>query len=273
MAYNPPIGSIYHLYIAFWGVICRLPPFRGTRNNHWTDSKTHWAPQEKPVGFTWDANQIPNENHYQVSNGNDECRVYLGCEISPKTTGKRGPLKCNQQKTKWNHSCFFGLLGRCRLSSPNSGEPEKRCRNVGIYRFEGTKKKRQGIFPAKKRYLTVSLFFLGKHRNRILDVFVPKKWRNIHSEAVFYRYLKLCGINIPQKIESGTLVEACRIFFVLRLENDAMKVDCWQLFRYFLFKSLLFELTNGSKCQSHWDKGGFSKNSVFLVQLWWFWRC
>ncbi len=35
MAYNPPIGSIYHLYhlyIAFWGVICYLPPFRGTRN-------------------------------------------------------------------------------------------------------------------------------------------------------------------------------------------------------------------------------------------------
>ena len=26
---------IYHLYIAFWGVICYLPPFRGTRNNHW----------------------------------------------------------------------------------------------------------------------------------------------------------------------------------------------------------------------------------------------
>ena len=26
---------IYHLYIAFWGVICHLPPFRGTRNNHW----------------------------------------------------------------------------------------------------------------------------------------------------------------------------------------------------------------------------------------------
>ncbi len=26
---------IYHSYIAFWGVICYLPPFRGTRNNHW----------------------------------------------------------------------------------------------------------------------------------------------------------------------------------------------------------------------------------------------
>ena len=25
---------INHLYIAFWGVICYLPPFRGTRNNH-----------------------------------------------------------------------------------------------------------------------------------------------------------------------------------------------------------------------------------------------
>ena len=34
VAYNPPIGSIYHLYIAFWEVICYLPPFRGTRNNH-----------------------------------------------------------------------------------------------------------------------------------------------------------------------------------------------------------------------------------------------
>ena len=27
-----------HLYIAFWGVICYLPPFRGTRNNHWCSS-------------------------------------------------------------------------------------------------------------------------------------------------------------------------------------------------------------------------------------------
>ena len=25
---------IYHLYIASWGVICYLPPFRGTKNNH-----------------------------------------------------------------------------------------------------------------------------------------------------------------------------------------------------------------------------------------------
>ena len=33
-AFNPPISSIYHLYIAFWGVVCYLPPFRGTRNNH-----------------------------------------------------------------------------------------------------------------------------------------------------------------------------------------------------------------------------------------------
>ena len=24
-----------YLYIAFWGVICYLPPFMGTRNNHW----------------------------------------------------------------------------------------------------------------------------------------------------------------------------------------------------------------------------------------------
>ena len=36
-----PIVSIYHLYttycivLAFWGVICHLPPFMGTRNNHW----------------------------------------------------------------------------------------------------------------------------------------------------------------------------------------------------------------------------------------------
>ena len=32
--FHPPEGNIYHLYIAFWGVICHLPPFRGTRNNH-----------------------------------------------------------------------------------------------------------------------------------------------------------------------------------------------------------------------------------------------
>ena len=30
---HPPIGSIYHLYIAFWSFICYLPPFAGTRNN------------------------------------------------------------------------------------------------------------------------------------------------------------------------------------------------------------------------------------------------
>ena len=29
-----PIGNIYHLYIAIWGVTGYLPPFMGTRNNH-----------------------------------------------------------------------------------------------------------------------------------------------------------------------------------------------------------------------------------------------
>ena len=29
------IPLIYHLYIATWGIICYLPPFGGTRNNHW----------------------------------------------------------------------------------------------------------------------------------------------------------------------------------------------------------------------------------------------
>ena len=29
------IPLIYHLYIAFWEVICYLPPFMGTWNNHW----------------------------------------------------------------------------------------------------------------------------------------------------------------------------------------------------------------------------------------------
>ena len=38
-----PLLAVYttekkHLYIAFWGVICYLPPFMGTRNNHWNDS-------------------------------------------------------------------------------------------------------------------------------------------------------------------------------------------------------------------------------------------
>ncbi len=37
---HPPIGRKNATYIplivlAFWGVICYLPPFRGTRNNHW----------------------------------------------------------------------------------------------------------------------------------------------------------------------------------------------------------------------------------------------
>ena len=29
---------MHHLYIAFWGVICHLPPIKGTRNNHWISS-------------------------------------------------------------------------------------------------------------------------------------------------------------------------------------------------------------------------------------------
>ena len=37
--YTTYIPLIYHLYyilyIAFWGVICYLLPFRGTRNSHW----------------------------------------------------------------------------------------------------------------------------------------------------------------------------------------------------------------------------------------------
>ena len=37
------------IVLAFWGVICYLPPFRGTRNNHWnywwkfTPKKKHWS--------------------------------------------------------------------------------------------------------------------------------------------------------------------------------------------------------------------------------------
>ena len=46
--YTTYIPLIYHLYIAFWGVICYLPSFTGTRNNHWksslheTNSKSTW---------------------------------------------------------------------------------------------------------------------------------------------------------------------------------------------------------------------------------------
>ena len=43
--YNPPIGSIYHLYIASCGVIiCYLPPFKGTRNSHWIYHRHHKIP-------------------------------------------------------------------------------------------------------------------------------------------------------------------------------------------------------------------------------------
>ncbi len=39
---SPNWQEQYHLYttekvLAFWGVICYLPPFRGTRNNYWLD--------------------------------------------------------------------------------------------------------------------------------------------------------------------------------------------------------------------------------------------
>ena len=38
--FHPPEGKDYKWYIsgifpANWGIICYLPPFRGTRNNHW----------------------------------------------------------------------------------------------------------------------------------------------------------------------------------------------------------------------------------------------
>ena len=35
--YNPPIGSIYHLYIAYWVIIYHLPPIQGTRNSCWVE--------------------------------------------------------------------------------------------------------------------------------------------------------------------------------------------------------------------------------------------
>ena len=40
VAYNPPIGSIYHLYTTYspcllgGPIMLPIPPFRGTRNNH-----------------------------------------------------------------------------------------------------------------------------------------------------------------------------------------------------------------------------------------------
>ena len=43
VADNHPIGQyiplIYHLYIANWGVICYLPPIKGTRKLHWPVAK------------------------------------------------------------------------------------------------------------------------------------------------------------------------------------------------------------------------------------------
>ena len=39
--FYPPEGKDYKWYISgiycqYWGIICHLPPFRGTRSNHWT---------------------------------------------------------------------------------------------------------------------------------------------------------------------------------------------------------------------------------------------
>ena len=50
MAYNPPIGRKNTTYIplivlAFWGVICYLPPFRGTRYNHWSEQEIVKVPK------------------------------------------------------------------------------------------------------------------------------------------------------------------------------------------------------------------------------------
>ena len=50
---HPPIGRkdttyIPHIVLAFWGVICYLPPFRGTRNNHWQKNPHEtWKPEMK----------------------------------------------------------------------------------------------------------------------------------------------------------------------------------------------------------------------------------
>ena len=50
---SPNWQEKYHLYttyiivLAFWGVTCYLPPFRGTRNNHWSVGK--FPPSMSPV--------------------------------------------------------------------------------------------------------------------------------------------------------------------------------------------------------------------------------
>ena len=38
LIYKHPIGSVYHLYIANWVIICYLPPLKGTRNNNWLNT-------------------------------------------------------------------------------------------------------------------------------------------------------------------------------------------------------------------------------------------
>ena len=41
------------LYIAFWGVICYLPPFTGTRNNHWNMISGHLIPIRTLQNTPW----------------------------------------------------------------------------------------------------------------------------------------------------------------------------------------------------------------------------
>ncbi len=51
-----PQLAVYTTYIplivlAFWGVICYLPPFRGTRNNHWYHHLKHSVVNEQFAGW------------------------------------------------------------------------------------------------------------------------------------------------------------------------------------------------------------------------------
>ena len=73
-----PQLAVYTTYIplivlAFWRVICYLPPFRGTRNNHWFihphRSSWPWTPfQLRFAPFTWSSPWPWVGRHPQVGN-------------------------------------------------------------------------------------------------------------------------------------------------------------------------------------------------------------
>ena len=96
MYYIIPELAVYTTYIplivlAFWGVICYLPPFRGTRNNHWksklfdmclTNTTSFMIMPNTPEVEPWKSSpenawNLPSILRWSIPHPYHPCMVYL----------------------------------------------------------------------------------------------------------------------------------------------------------------------------------------------------